>query len=572
MQAHPSRVTFSRLTRTLASGLASAAAFGWMLLAPAAQAQDALAARVDKVFAAWDKPDSPGASVAVVRDGRVIYSRGYGQAQLEYAVPNTPATTFHAASVSKQFTAFAIQLLVQEGKLSLDDEVRKHVPELQLQGPPVTIRQLVHHTSGVRDQWSLVLLAGLRMDDVITEPDILGLLWAQRQTNFVPGDEELYSNSGYTLLGLIVRRVSGQSLAAFAKARIFDPLGMSSTRFQENYGDLVKGRAYSYYRFRDAWRYSALSYSNTGATSLFTTVEDLARWDDNLTTGRVGGAAVQAAMLVRGKLNNGREIGYASGLVLGNHRGLPVQEHSGSDAGFRSHLLRLPAQKLSVLLLGNAADLATGQLARQVADIYLEGTPGLEPVRALPPEVELQARDLAPYLGDFEMRPGFVLTFTAERNQLMVQATGQPRFAMLAAAEDRFVVRNFEASVTFPRPVGNQPVETAMWQQGGRDLPLRRVVRQEPTAESLQACAGDYYSPELRTLYGLGVRNGKLFVRYPRGELELRPLAGDQFSAPFPLGVLAMRRNAAGACEGFAVTTGRVRNLLFQRVRLVTGP
>ncbi|MBK8070535.1 MAG: serine hydrolase [Ramlibacter sp.] len=209
MQAHPSRITFSRLTRTLASGLASAAAFGWMLLAPAAQAQDALAARVDKVFAAWDKPDSPGASVAVVRDGRVIYSRGYGQAQLEYAVPNTPATTFHAASVSKQFTAFAIQLLVQEGKLSLDDEVRKHVPELQLQGPPVTIRQLVHHTSGVRDQWSLVLLAGLRMDDVITEPDILGLLWAQRQTNCVPGDEELYSNSGYTLLGLIVRRVSG---------------------------------------------------------------------------------------------------------------------------------------------------------------------------------------------------------------------------------------------------------------------------------------------------------------------------------------------------------------------------
>jgi len=166
-----------------------------MLWAPLAAADEAQSVRVDKVFAAWDQPDSPGLAVAVVQDGKIVHSRGYGLANLEYGVRNTPSTVFHAASVSKQFTAFAVQLLVQDGKISLDDEVRKHVPELQVQGPPITIRHLLHHTSGLRDQWNLLSLAGLRMDDGITEGDILGLLWQQRQLNFAPGEEELYSNS-----------------------------------------------------------------------------------------------------------------------------------------------------------------------------------------------------------------------------------------------------------------------------------------------------------------------------------------------------------------------------------------
>ncbi|HSI47355.1 MAG TPA: serine hydrolase domain-containing protein, partial [Ideonella sp.] len=180
-----------------------------------AQAADPTPAAIDRLFATWDKPDSPGVALAVVRDGKIAYSRGYGMANLEYGVANSPTTVFHVASVSKQFTAFAIHLLASDGKLSLDDEVRKHLPELAIQGPPITIRQLLHHTSGLRDQWDLLTLAGLRLDDGITENDILGLLWQQKELNFPPGEELLYSNSGYSLLGLIVRRVSGQSLAAF---------------------------------------------------------------------------------------------------------------------------------------------------------------------------------------------------------------------------------------------------------------------------------------------------------------------------------------------------------------------
>jgi CubicO group peptidase (beta-lactamase class C family) len=308
----------------------------FVLFTPTAFAADPAPAAIDKVFATWDHPDTPGAALAVVRDGKIVYSRGYGMANLEYGVPNAPSTIFHAASLSKQFTAMCIHILAQEGKLSLDDPARKYLPELAVEGPPITIRHLLHHTSGLRDQWELLRLAGLRMDDGITENDILGLLWQQRQLNFAPGEDELYSNSGYSLLGLIVRRVSGQSLAAFAQDRIFGPLGMKNTRFLENYGTLVKGRAYSYQRTREGYRYVALSYSNTGATSLLTTVEDLALWNGNFDEPRAGGPAAVAALLVSGKLNDGFDTRYASGVELKPYRGLPAVAHSGSDAGYRA--------------------------------------------------------------------------------------------------------------------------------------------------------------------------------------------------------------------------------------------
>jgi CubicO group peptidase (beta-lactamase class C family) len=287
----------------------------WLFaLAPLTWAATPNPADIDKLFAAWDKPDSPGLALAVVKDGRIVHSRGYGQASLEYGIPIKPGTIFHAASLSKQFTGFAIQLLAQEGKLSLDDPVKKYVPQLQVEGPPITIRHLLHHTSGLRDQWDLLTLAGLRLEDFITENDILGLVFQQKQLNFQPGEDHLYSNTGYTLLGQVVRRVSGQSLAAFAQERIFTPLGMKSTHFQENYGTVVKNRAYSYARGRDGnWRYLALSYSNTGATSVFTTVEDLALWSANFDQPRAGNAQTVQASLVTGKTNDGRDTSYASG-------------------------------------------------------------------------------------------------------------------------------------------------------------------------------------------------------------------------------------------------------------------
>lgn len=539
-------------------------------LVPAATfAADPPAAAIDKIFATWDKPDTPGAALAVVRGGTIVYSRGYGMANLEYGVANAPSTIFHAASLSKQFTALCIHILAQEGKLSLDDPLRKYVPEINVEGPPITLRHLLHHTSGLRDQWDLLTLAGLRLDDGITDNDIMGLLAQQKQLNFQPGEEDLYSNSGYFLLGLVVRRVSGQSLAAFAQERIFGPLGMKNTHFQESYGTLVKGRAYSYQRNRDgSYRYVALSYSNTGATSLFTTVEDLARWNGNFDEPRAGGQAAVAALLVSGKWNNGREIGYASGLGVQPYRGVPAVAHSGGDAGYRSYFMRLPQQKLAVIVLANAADVTAGDVATRVADLYLAGMPGVQPQKTWPREVELQDRDLASYAGDYEVRPGSVLSFVADKGKLYSQSGGGSRLALFASADSEFFAKGPDVTLTFPATVGNEPARTALWKQGSREYPLKRIVRETPSAAALQACAGDYYSEELRTLYTLEMRQGKLVVRYPRGVLELRPINADVFQAGYPIGTLTTKRDAKGNCEGFEVTTGRVRNLKFLRVKI----
>lgn len=539
------------------------------LIVNVAQADDR-GAQVDKLFAAWDKPDTPGATVAVVQGGRIVYSRGYGMANLEYGVRNTPSTVFHVASLSKQFTAFAIHLLAQEGKLSLDDDVRKYLPELQVGGARMTIRHLIHHTSGLRDQWSLLMLAGLRLDDVITEGDILGLVWNQKELNFKPGEEELYSNTGYTLLALIVKRVSGKPLDAFAQERIFGPLGMKQTHFHENYGTLAPGRAYSYAKQTDAYRYVALSYSNVGATSLFTTVQDLSLWDQNFYDARVGGAASLAAAQTRGKLNNGKDINYAAGMVLGRYRGQDTVAHDGADAAYRTSLLRFPNQRLSVAVLANAGELSAGELARKVADIYLEGVPGVEAVggKTQQTEVEADPKLLAAYVGEYQMFPGFVLAITQEGNGLMVQATGQSKFPLFAATNNRFFTKVVEAQVTFPEPEANGKTPSAAWRQNGREFPLKRVERVTLDATQLQECTGEFYSDELRTLYQVSARDGKLMVRYPRGELELKPVTRDVFAAGFPLGVFSFTRSATSACDGFAVTTGRVRNLRFTRVRL----
>jgi CubicO group peptidase (beta-lactamase class C family) len=527
--------------------------------------------RVDKLFETWDKPASPGATLAVIKDGQIVYSRGYGLASLEYGVRNSAETVFHVASLSKQFTAFAIHLLVQEGRISLDDDIRKYVPEMKIRST-IKIRHLLHHTSGLRDQWSLLTLAGLRLDDVITEGDILGLLFDQRDLNFLPGEEELYSNSGYTLLALIVQRVAGQPFAQFAEQRIFLPLGMSNTRVQETYGTVVPGRAYSYFKGPTGYSYVALSYSNSGATSVFTTVGDLARWDWNLQTGKVSGQAVSKAMRELDRLNGGGDNNYASGLVLGRYRGLPTEEHNGADAGYRAELLRFPEQRLTVAILANASDVGATSLAYRIADMYLEGTPGLAPAPIGPTPIDLNVPGSASYLGDYQLRPGFLLSFTSEGHQLMVQATGQSKFVMDASADNAFFTRAFVASVVFDPPGADGLTRTATWKQRGQSSPLVRVARGQPADTELRACTGDFFSDELHAIYTLSVRDGALWLRYPRGSLALTPLTRGVFSAPFPIGTVIVQRNAAGQCESLAVTTGRVRNLAFRRVGLGPAP
>jgi len=305
---------------------------------------------------------------------RSFYKRGYGMADLDHDVPITSETIFHVASISKQFTAAAILLLAQDGKLSLDDEVHKYINELPDFGSPITVRHLIHHTSGLRDQWALLGLAGWRYSlDLITDDDVMELMTHQKELNFKPGEKHVYCNTGYTLLAHIVKRVSGQSFREFTTIRIFEPLGMRSTHFRDDHAEIVKHIAYGYEqgKGRNVYRLSVTNFDTVGATSLLTTVEDLAHWDENFYHPRVGGAALVAQQSQRGKLNSGKDLDYAFGLAHGMYRGLATFDDGGADAGYRADLLRFPQQHFSVACLCNQAETNPGELARKVADIYL---------------------------------------------------------------------------------------------------------------------------------------------------------------------------------------------------------
>jgi CubicO group peptidase (beta-lactamase class C family) len=357
-----------------------------LISAPAISAQEFKPdPRVDSLFAAWSRPNSPGCALGIVRDGHFIYERGYGMANLDYDIPNSPRLVYYVGSDSKQFTAAAIALLVMQRKLSLDDDIRKYIPEMpdygKTYGTSVTIDNLVHHTSGIRDIYVLMELAGLRMEDVTPDEVALALIARQKELNFKPGTEYLYSNSGYWLLGQIVKRVTGKSLRVFADEQIFQPLGMTHTHFHDDPGHVMKNRAMSYVPDSGGgFRISYLqNFDKIGAGGLYTTVEDLLKWDENFYTHKIGGDALQALIHTRGVLSGGDTIRYAFGNEVSAYRGLRTDEHGGSLMGYRAHILRFPDQRFSVIETCNLGTIDPGGIARKIADLYL-GTQMKQPV------------------------------------------------------------------------------------------------------------------------------------------------------------------------------------------------
>ncbi|HVX42029.1 MAG TPA: serine hydrolase domain-containing protein [Gemmatimonadaceae bacterium] len=358
-------------------------------VAPTATLPDSIVRRIDAVFAPYDHPDVPGCAVGVYQNGAIAFERGYGSANLEYGVPITPTTPFIMGSVSKQFTAAAIALLVEQGRLSLDDDVRKYIPELPDYGKRITIDELVHHTSGLRDFWALVGAAGMRWDDTYAVSDVLALAERQKHLEFAPGTAYDYSNTGYVILGEIVRRVSGRSLARFAAEEIFAPLGMTHTHFQDDHTVIVPGRAYAYTPAgRGGWRIDVWNNDIVGQGGLMTTVEDLQKWDENFYTGQVGGPRFLAQQLVQGRLADGTVLRYAFGLEVGTYRGLRLVEHTGSTGGYRTIISRFPSAHTSVVALCNASNVNTTTLSHQVADAVLASAftqpPPAAPVAAAP--------------------------------------------------------------------------------------------------------------------------------------------------------------------------------------------
>ncbi len=445
-----------RAHRALA--LASAVALAHPALAqtpPGAARADGPAAaspgqQVDALFARWHTPQTPAAAVLVMRDGRIVHAKGYGMASLEQGVPIRTRTVFDIASVSKQFGAMAILLLVADGRLALDDEVRRYVPELPDFGHPITVRHLVHHTSGLRDWPGTLRIAGWSFDDVISFDQILRMTYNQRDLNFPPGSAYAYSNTGYNVLAEVVQRVSGKSFREFTDERIFRPLGMHDTHFHDDHAMIVPQLADSYRRLPDgSHRRVTNNLTALASSSLFTTVEDLARWVENYETGVVGGRTTVAQSHERGVLTNGDTIPYAFGQSHGSYRGLRTMSHTGSWAGYRTVLTRFPDARAAVIILSNTAEMNPAALANQVADIWLHdllapraaATAGAAGAGApAAPTWRPTATELRAFVGDYhsaELQTGYTLRLR-ESGQLVAWHFRIGEVVLNPTTRDRF--------------------------------------------------------------------------------------------------------------------------------------
>jgi CubicO group peptidase (beta-lactamase class C family) len=513
------------------------------------------AAAVDAVFAGWTSRSTPGCAVGVARDGRVILTRAYGMANLEYDVPITPTTIFEAGSVSKQFTAAAVVLLALDGRLSLEDPVRKHIPELPPYADSITIRHMLTHTSGLRDWGTVVGAAGWpRGTRTYTQRHVLDVLARQKSLNYRPGAEYLYSNSNYNLAAMIVERVSGQSLPDFTKARIFQPLGMTNTSWRDEYRRIVRNRATAYSGNPSGGFRQDMPFENVyGNSSLLTTVEDLIRWNQNFVNPVVGGPRFVAEMQTQARLNNGRTITYALGIERDTWRGVPVVSHGGATAGYRAFLARYPEQRLDVALLCNSGSVNPAAISTRVAEIFLGDR--LQPMAT-------QAASGAPLpLSTLQTRAGL---FRDVRTGVPVRVTRQDSTLRVAGQQLVPVSENAFAAGASRVEFANGAARLRRITSDGDTTEYVRVAEWSPTTAELQQFAGEYTSAEAEVTLRIAVQNGRL-VRIDRyGETaRLTPSYTDAF---WQGGVLAtFHRDTAGRVVGMSLGLGRVRDLRFER-------
>ncbi|MDP5130327.1 MAG: beta-lactamase family protein [Paraglaciecola sp.] len=532
----------------------------------AVTAQKNAAEKVDQYLARWASTTLPGLAVAVVKDGELVYSKGVGLANLEYGIPITPDTVFEVASISKQFTAFSILLLADEGRLSIDDEITKYLPELSDLGHKITLRHLLHHSSGLRQQGVLLELAGWQSDDIATQAQALKLLSMQKDLNFTPGEMFEYSNSGYFLLAEIVSRVSGQSFAEFTQNRIFKPLGMTNSAFPANYRAVIKNKAYSYRRTTNGFAKSVLLSDMVGSTGLTTTVKDLAKWAVNFEQPKVGNLAVIQQMKTPNVFNNGETINYAFGQVIDKHRGIEAMGHGGTIAGYRTFLLRMPGEKLSVVVLANMPYLNPLNIAYDIADFYLSALPQKRLSTSA-----LSTETLASYTGDFELLGGLIYSINQDGTQLYLQIMGGAKQPLTHLADNEFSFGDEGRKLRFGA-VNTKNVEKITLVEGiygGQTLVGERVAIPSINAESvnLTEFTGRYYSQELDTTYELVLEDNQLKAKNLRSEVYLMPFDTDTFSGNTGFFLRAkFIRNNVSQVAALEVSGTLINKLKFEKV------
>jgi CubicO group peptidase (beta-lactamase class C family) len=526
--------------------------------AVSASSTDVAPQKIDELFAAYSNPRSPGCSVGVIRDGSFIFRKSYGSASLELGVPLSSDSVFYMASVSKQFTAASVVLAAEQGFLSLDDDVRKYIPELPSYGHIITLRQMLHQTSGFRDYLALTYLSGRDTRAVSSSDEVLKLIVRQKGLNNVPGEEYVYSNSNYFLAGVVVKRATRKSLAEFAAANIFQPLGMTHTLFYDDNSVVVPNRVAAYDPGKEGGFHVDWStlFDIVGSGGLMSNVNDLLLWDRNFYSNKVGKGTLVSELQTHGRLNNGHPINYGLGLWLGEYRGLKTVEHSGSTFGYRTKLLRFPEQRVSVITLCNVANADVDVLARKISDLYLHEQ--LKP-EASASTVSGSFPDPEPFAGTyFDPRTHVVYTFTAANGNLMAWGSKLRRLGPNAFSD---LVGN---SIAFKSVDGvmnaTLTIESETYFSGNRvpDIHL--------SESALNRLTGNYHSAELDANYRLSLAKGALALKFSdQPPVSLIPVAANEFQAG-DLGTIVFRVADNTHASGLTLYSQPARGITFQKM------
>ncbi|AXT59161.1 class A beta-lactamase-related serine hydrolase [Aquimarina sp. AD10] len=480
--------------------------------------------KVDSLLSEYPISNGPGISVAVIKDGKAIFKRHKGYANLEHRILITDSTKFVIGSIAKQFTAFAILLLENEGLLSIDNSITNYLPELNHLPHKVTIKQLMNHTSGFRDNTNLNNLKGRTDEDLISQEEVVALLLRQKSLNFTPGSRFQYCNSGYILLAEIVKRVSGISFSQFTQEKIFKPLKMHQSVFLDDPTLMVTNKADSYIKQKDGFHYIPLNRSVVGSTGLYTTIHDLGLWANNFENQTIGNKTIFQKMKTKSSLNTGEIIPYALGQELKNHKGLDVIFHGGGDAGFRSYLLRVPSHKLTVAISGNFESFNPLNISYGLVDIFLSKNIQKKKKKEVP---VYKTKDLKKFEGDYKIFNGFYITIEAKSDTLYFKNYGsEEKLKLPTIGENEFLFPYIHHSkFRFTK-------DGLVWHLSDFYYPGKKVFLNPPKYEEINISeyTGVYRSAEVETSYTLITEDNQIKMTHNYNpDLLLEPISKDVF-------------------------------------------
>lgn len=531
-----------------------------------AQSDSLLIQKIDSLFIQWNRPNHPGGAVGVMKDGNILFSRAYGLASLEYMVPNSPGTIFNTGSVSKQFTAMGIVRLEEQGKLSFDDEIHKFLPELPDFGAPITIRHLLHHTSGLRSLHALFALAGWRNDDSRSNEDLNRIILNQKDLNFTPGAEYLYCNTGYMLMVNIIEGITGEDFKDWMKQDIFDPLGMNYTYVEDQYSRVVANNATSYYG-RDDFERAVEYWGYVGSGNMHSTTGDLLKWLSNFETPRKGWESSFKKMQTLDTFNNGAPNNYAFGVVVDKHLGKSRIQHGGAIGGFRAFVAAYPEEKLNIAVLTNFSAGNPGGNSAGIAKIILgEAHSDTDHSRSIA-SIPLTNAALSKFEGTYWDKEGkLVRKIYLKKDTLIYSRSETNESALIPVGNTVFEMAGAGDGVNVKFMTSDKGQQMEFSENGIPSSVFDLVSEADLDGEVEPEYLGEYYSYEVQTSYSISMEADQLKMYHPRhGDIPLKLEFKDVFSGEWPIGTVEVSRNAEGQVEGIFVSNGRVRNAWFEK-------